>query len=374
MSYLDTIKSQLDEKLDAADEYLGREGFDPADPGYVALTAELDTLKRSYERAVEVNNTRAAANSLAGTIAHSAARQQQRSTEQPQAQDSLGTLFTRSDEFAGYPGRGTSSRVTLERSLPMGIGTVGDGIPGPAQVLLPKVEGPAPLLGLIPTVQVSTNSVEIVTWEQTGTAGIVPEGQMKPPVEWSPTITPVTLDTIAAYTQLTRQLIEDAPAVRSLIDGELRMSVTRKLESEAAVALAAATLPTVDQDTLLKAIRVGIGTVQAEGFQPNVVLLNPLDWAELDISVLGSTLLGPSMGSQFWALRPVASIAQPVGTATVGDFSAGSVRYTRTGVSLYLTDSHGDTFLRNVFTLLAEARAKTVVLRPAAFAECTVTP
>lgn len=372
MSYLDTIREQLDSKIADAEEFLSRDGFDPADPAYEALTGEIDTLKRSWERAVEIHNTRQSAIKVGDSITRAESKQRTGDAPADARTESMGELFTRSDVFQTYPGRGTSSRLEInERALPMGIGTVADGIPNAQKINLANVEGPAPLLGLIPTVNVSSNAVEVITWAKTaGGAAVVAEGVGKPSAEWAPTSTPLTLDTIAVYTQMTRQLMEDAPAVRSLIDSELRAEVVRKMEAEAAAGIGAATLPAASGGSLLEAIRVGIGTVQAEGFTPNVVLLNPADWASLDVSVLGQTLLGPSVNSQFWGLRPVASVAQPAGTAVVGDFTAGSARYTRTGVSLYITDSHADTFTKNVFTILAEARAKTVVTRANAFAEC----
>jgi hypothetical protein len=176
---------------------------------------------------------------------------------------------------------------------------------------------------------------------------------------------------IAAYTQLTRQLIEDQPAVRSLIDNELRREIAREEEEHAAAVLAAATLPTASGDDLLSGIRVGIGTVQAAGYSPNAVLLNPADYADMDVAVMGATLLGPVIRQSFWGLTPLAANSQPVGTATVGDFRSGVQRFYRSQISLFVTDSHADTFLTNVFTLLAERRSLTAVVRPAALVEVT---
>jgi len=105
---------------------------------------------------------------------------------------------------------------------------------------------------------------------------------------------------------------------------------------------------------------------------PSAVILNPADWAELDIEVFTNNHSGPVVGQRFWGLTPIAANSQPVGTATVGDMSAGVQRYARTGVNLYITDSHAETFLSNVFTLLAEARARTIVTRPQALVECTI--
>ena len=302
--------------------------------------------------------------------------QEQRAENRQHGEDqSWGEMFVRSAEFQDYRGRGSSPRLHIEtRALPSTLASMAPAITKTKR-LVEDAEWPAPLLALIPTISVSSNGFDVVRWVKTaGDAAVVPEGSTKPSAEFVPNSTPVVLDTIAVWTQLTRQLIEDEPAIRSKIDSELTREVTRALESESAAALAAATLPAVNAASLLEAIRVGIGTVQGEGYRPNAVLLNPADWATLDITVLGQTLIGPSIGSQFWGLRPVASMAQPVGTATVGDFSAGVERYSRSGVNLYITDSHASTFTSNVFTILAETRSKTVVVHPDAFAEATETP
>gem|GEM_PF-4770471 len=84
---------------------------------------------------------------------------------------------------------------------------------------------------------------------------------------------------------------------------------------------------------------------------------------------MGGTLGGPAVTQTFWGLTPIPSTAQAVGTAVVGDFRSGMNHYTRSAVALYITDSHDVTFLSNVFTLLAERRSKTVVVRPQALCE-----
>lgn len=284
---------------------------------------------------------------------------------------SWGEQFVESDVFSAYGGRGTSSRIEVEtRALPTSLSDISDLLPQKPRI---DITDPVltPLVDAIGTVQVSQNGIDTVVWNTVGGADVVPEGSAKPSAEFVPTVVSLTLDTIAAYTQMTRQMIEDAPAVRSSIDGQLRREVAIKIEAEAAAAIAGATLPTAEGSDLLAAIRAGVGAVQAAGYRPNAVLLNPADWADLDINVFGSTLNGPVIGQSFWGLRPIAANSQPAGTATVGDMGAGVQRYARTGISLYVTDSHADTFLSNVFTLLAEARGKTIVTRPNALVECT---
>ena len=102
---------------------------------------------------------------------------------------------------------------------------------------------------------------------------------------------------------------------------------------------------------------------------PTAVLLNPADYAALDIAVFNANATGPTVGQTFWGLDVISSSAKAAGGAIVGDFRSAIHHYYRSAISLYITDSHADTFLSNVFTLLAERRSKTVVVRPQALVE-----
>ena len=177
--------------------------------------------------------------------------------------------------------------------------------------------------------------------------------------------------------QITRQALDDATYIRSLLETKLRRGLLRKISADIQAAITAATLPTATAATLLGAIRVGIGTVQEAGYDPNAVLLNPADWAEMDVGIMTGTLGGPAVNQNFWGLRPVASSSQPVGTATVGDFQAGVQYLDRNVTDVFLTDSHAAFFISNILVILAEARGKSVVPEPAALVECSgseVTP
>ena len=260
------------------------------------------------------------------------------------------------------------------RALPTGLADlVAAGFTGgKTQIDTSPPQAPTPLMDNISQIPVSTNAIEYIAWtKKAGGAAKVAEKAAKPSAEFGPTVTPATLDNFAVYTQLTRQMIEDQAAVAAKINGELRNDVLKAEEADAVAVLAAASasIPDTTNADLLAAIRQGVGTVQAAGYAPNAVLLNPADWAALDIGVMGGTLGGPTVGANFWGLRPIPSSAQAAGTAIVGDFRSAVEHYFRSQVTLYVTDSHGDTFLSNVFTLLAERRGKTVVVRPAALVE-----
>lgn len=381
---LEKLRAERDQVRTAAIAIAEGDDFNPEDKNFTELETRARELDNRIDKLAGLFSAQADADALDGRLAKAAkARRQteQRSTNGTETRGSWGARFIESEVFTEYRGRGQSHRFEIDddverRALPTGItDLVGAELNlGKQQIDTSARPVPTPLLDAIATIAVSTNAIEYVAWAAVaGGAGIVPEKGAKPSIEYAPTVTPDTLDMIAVYTQLTRQLIEDAASVRSYIDGDLRRQVLIKEEAEAAAALGGATLPTATGDSLLAAIRHGMATVQGSGYQPNAVLLNPADYADLDIDVMGATVGGPVVGQRFWGLTPIPAASQAAGSAVVGDFNTGVNHFVRSQVSLYVTDSHAETFLSNVFTLLAERRSKTAVVRPDALVRASVT-
>ena len=138
-----------------------------------------------------------------------------------------------------------------------------------------------------------------------------------------------------------------------------------------AAALVAATLPTATGADLSTAIRVGIGTVEAAGYNPNAVVLNPADYAALDVAAAAARNTGPDRRSTFWGLPAVPASSITAGTALVGDFASGATLFDRGVTNVFLSDSHASLFISNILVILAEARLKSAVTEPLAICECT---
>lgn len=294
---------------------------------------------------------------------------------------SFGQAFVESEQFRSYTGRGQSGVVELTDFMPhqqrAAIMTTDLSIPN--YVLPPRIQDITipPMLTVVDVVGVSAGTVEWVVVSGDPQAVVTAEGAAK--TEAVLTFTPVSapLDTLAHWTQITRQALEDATYIRSVVEGKLRRGITLAIADAINDAIVAATLPTATVPTgagvtLLDAIRVGVGTVQGNGYQPNAVVLNPADWAALDISVMGGTLGGPTVGTNFWGLTPVASRWQTAGVALVGDFKAGVVWFDRNVSSVFMSDSHQDLFIKNTLVILAETRGKAAVPEPNALCECSV--
>lgn len=373
MSTVEQKTTERDTLITEVDDLINRDDFNPEAPEFVAKRDRIEELNTQLKFVAEHKQRTADANALDKTL-NRAEKRETSSVQVRERELSPGETFIRSEVFTGYPGRGHSSGVlTRATSLPGVLADYADVLPSPTpRDITPPVF--FSLLDLLTPIPASGNTVSTVVWENTGstTALVVAEGSAKPSVEFEPTVVETSLETIAAWTQMTRQSIQDAPAVAARINQLLMREVRIKAEAAAAAALIAATLPTASGTDLLAAIRNAIADVQTAGYNPNAVLLNPADWAALDLDVLGSTLRGPVVNNTFWGLTPVVHRAQTAGTATVGDFSAGVERHVRTGVELFITDSHDATFISNIFTILAEGREKTFVVRPDALSEASI--
>lgn len=297
-------------------------------------------------------------------------------TRAPEAAQSWGRAFTDSPQFLNYDGTGGSGRVDVAGLFEERAAIDTSFLTVPASPFIPVPwKMTTPLLDAIGRERVSTGTVEWVTYANAfPLAGVVAEGDLKPEATFAPTPNAASLKTYAHYKAITRQALEDIPRIQSSVENTLRGGVLRKIEEDAAAVLNAdATIPPVSGESLLEGIRVGIGTVQAAGYaSPNAVLLNPADFAALDIAVMGATVSGPAMQTSFWGVRAVAAAAIPAGTAYVGDFKIGLTYFDRGGASVYMTDSHADFFLRNTLVILAETRGLPVVTENNALAKVTV--
>lgn len=297
--------------------------------------------------------------------------------ERTSVRQSAGELFVASPAFTEYRGAGTSQRLDVADFLETRA-TITTAQLAIDHFKWAPVERTytSPLLDAIAHVSVSAG---VVDWVEVGPdpiAAVVPEGQPKPEAAFTMTPQTSALDTLAHWVQITRQALDDASYIRSLIETKLRRGLIKKAEQDVAAAIVAAALGTAEGATLLEAIRVGIGTVEANGYSPNAVLLNPADWAALDIAVMVESVDGPMRKSSFWGLTPIASNDIVAGSAVVGDMTAGVTLFDRGVSSVFMSDSHASLFISNILVILAETRVKTAVTDPAALVECaaTVTP
>lgn len=374
LAQLEELRSARDTARDAAIAMATAEDFDPQDRSYLDLEERAVKLDTQIESLVGLLERQKSADALDGKLSRSATRVEERAA----APESWVDTFLNSDAFRSYNYRGNMPKVEVEmRALPHTLSDMSGVLAAPPVIDTTPRPTPNLILPLVNQVSVSGNSVSYVSYAKVaGSAAVVAEGALKPSVEWAPTVTDASLETVAAHTSISRQLAQDSTAVRSFLTGELQNEVRREVEENAVAAITAATLPTAVGPAgagLLGAIRAGMAAVQAEGFSPNGFLVSSDDLITLDLAVMNTAGTGPNQTNAFWGLRPVVDTAGVVaaGTVLVGDFAQGVHHYTRTAVELFATDSHASNFTLNILDFIAECRVKTVVVRPNALVEAT---
>lgn len=371
---IDKKRSDLADVLGQIEVLAGRDDFKADD--VADLKTRANQLKDQIQTLTDAMAARAASTDMDAVLQRAARTQERKQAEYAAADETIGELFTRSAQFTNYAGVGSTARVEtglLTRALPMKSAVFAE-MGDPRNGYRDGAPLRTPLLSLVGGIPVSYGGFKIASLQIKG-AGANPvvataEGVLKPSVEFEEVAVPVNLDTLPVWTQVTRQALEDIPGLRARLDAKLTRLVLAAAEKRVADAILAATLPAVTgAGDLFAGIRNGIATVQSAGWIPNVVLVNPLDWAAIDVAALARACCS---GNDMWNLTPVASPSVTAGTAVVADIAAAVERYEKSsGVSVYITDSHAGTFTENVFTILAELRDDTVVVDASAAVKVT---
>jgi len=122
-------------------------------------------------------------------------------------------------------------------------------------------------------------------------------------------------------------------------------------------------------------LRTGIATLQAASVEPDAIVVNTADLRKLDLEQTGdgSYLLGGPTSdgpSRVWRTPIIASNGLTAGTAIVGSFATGMLRWS--GISMLSWGPVGDDFKYNALRLVAEAGLAAAVVRPSAFNLVTI--
>jgi HK97 family phage major capsid protein len=309
---------------------------------------------------------------------------------------SLGQMWTESDQFRSYNGRGTSGTLIVPGYTHLRaagdpiLTSTGDGkkmVPPAQKIMGPAVNRRFPLLDLLGTVEVSGNSVSWLTVGEASGADVVAEGTQKPPVVWTLTETPYTLETIAGYVKYSRQSLADIPALRSMIDQKIRQAIDVKINALAVTAATGAftggnTVTGAAGVDLVAVVREAIADLEDEGVAPSAILINPADAAAYDVAMLGKPLGVATVNGGMWGLPLVPVSGVTAGTAIVGDIADAITWFYKSGLEFYTTDSDisgaadavTSDFRANILTSLGEVRGKVAVTDASRLRKAVFTP
>jgi HK97 family phage major capsid protein len=242
--------------------------------------------------------------------------------------------------------------------------------------------------------QTSSNNIEWVREHSfTNNAASVAELALKPEstLRLDMVNTPVT--TIAHWMYASRQVLDDAPQLRSLIDQRLRYGL--RLEEESQILAGTGTggdlsgiLPqatayaapiTIADATTLDLLRLAILQVQNTEYPATGIVMHPNDWAGIELSKDANGLymfanIQGTVTPRLWGLPVVTTSRITQGTALVGAFRPGAQVFDRMDATVMVSTEDRDNFIRNAVTILGEERLALAVYLPQAFVNVDLTP
>jgi HK97 family phage major capsid protein len=204
-----------------------------------------------------------------------------------------------------------------------------------------------------------------------------------------------TVKTIAHFTNVSRQAIDDIPWLQATVNGELMYGLKLKEEAEILSgdgtgqhlnglihqATAYNTGLNVSGDQQLDELRhaklqarlAGLGT-----FAPDGIVLNPTDMEKIELIkteeggtnkgryIIGDPSSGPVV-KLVWGLPVVESDSMPAGNFLVGSFGVGAELIDRMQALIEISYEHASNFTANLATILCEERLGLAVRRPESF-------
>ena len=200
------------------------------------------------------------------------------------------------------------------------------------------------------------------------------QGSAKAQVDFDITMKDAPAQYIAGYVRISRQMLDDIPAMTSFLQSRL---LEKYLVAEDAQLLngngtapnltgltinatAAAGAATVDVEQLVQAI----AQLESTNYSATGILVNPLDWAAImntkntnaAYSLPASTVVTTDGSVTIAGIPLYKSTAIAADKFLVGDWSMGAQIMQNQGISVQFSEMDGDNFTKNLITVRVEAR------------------
>ena len=310
---------------------------------------------------------------------------------------SWGEQFCKSAVYAAFAGGNTQkARVEVKNTL---TGADANVAPDRKPGIVPGAFQMMTLESLFPALPTSSNAIEFTKEASfTNSAAEAAEGVAKAESALTWSLVNMPISTVAHWIKISRQLAADNAALAAYVDTRMRYGVNRRVETQLAVGdgtapnisgifdsgnytahgIADAALGTVLKKLAL--IRKVIGDLKNAGYAPDAILLNPVDWATIEVDIMqvaaGITPFKYDDNGmpRLFGLPVVESVGVASETFAVGAFGQAGTIYNREGVVVELSDSDSDNFTKNLVTIRAERRLALATEIPAAIRGGDLTP
>jgi len=242
------------------------------------------------------------------------------------------------------------------------------------------------LLNVIPT---TAGAIEWIRESGfTNNADVVAEGEEKGESAITFENKSNTIKTIAHWIPVTKQILADAPGLQAYIDSKLIYGLYLKEDDELLYGTGEdgdihgittdADVQTYSWsdgtagDTKLDAIRRAMTKAYLAYYPVDGIVLHPSDWEDIELLKSSDDMyvwVNVNVGGQerLWRTPVVVSAALTEGTFLTGSFGLGATLWDRQEVTISVSGSHSDFFIKNKLAILCEERVELTVERPESF-------
>jgi HK97 family phage major capsid protein len=211
------------------------------------------------------------------------------------------------------------------------------------------------------------------------------QGSSKAQVDFDITMKDAAAQYIAGYVRISRQMLDDIPAMTSFLQSRLLEKyliaedaqilsgdgTAPNLQGILGVATAATGAATVDVEQLVQAI----AQLESSNYSATGIMVNPTDWAAImntkntnaAYSLPASTVVTTDGNVSIAGIPLYKSTAIAVDKFLVGDWAMGAQIMQNQGISVQFSEMDGDNFTKNLITVRVEARIALPIYYAGAF-------
>jgi len=211
------------------------------------------------------------------------------------------------------------------------------------------------------------------------------QGSSKSQVDFDITMSDAAAQYIAGFTRISRQMLDDVPAMTSFLQARL---LEKYLVAEDYQLLSGdGTSPNLQgilgvaasysgsSAVYVAQIIESCAQVAAANYNVTGILINPTDWAQIMLtqntnspySLPGATVVSPDGTLSIAGIPVYQSTAITAGTFLVGDWAMGAQIMQNQGINIQFSEFDADNFTKNLITVRVEARIAFPIYYPGAF-------
>jgi HK97 family phage major capsid protein len=195
---------------------------------------------------------------------------------------------------------------------------------------------------------------------------------------------------IAHHTNISEETVADSQLLQTEVDGEMRYGLDLEedkqilsgdgigdnlsgLLTQAPAFVAAAGLPDANP---IDRLRLALLQIVLEDYIPGGFILNPTDWAKIDLLKVGASddrYVFGNPGAQtlpmLWGKDVVESNTMSINEFVAGDFQMAATVYDRSDAEVLISSEHGTNFIEDMLTMKATKRLALAIKRPMALCQ-----